>query len=158
MTISINWDWPRQTGSLVPWSRVLRGSFSHFPLGLFEVSPLSEAFSDLHLKLQHIAVLSHNACTDLFSSVVLTPSDRVYVWISYVCYWSLLSIFFKIFNFFCFFFLLFFFYFFGLSSLECKLQEAGDFYLFSFFWSFCYFFGPLPRHKEVPRLGVEAEL
>ena len=31
------------------------------------------------------------------------------------------------------------------------------FYLF-IFWSFCYFFGPLPRHMEVPRLGVESEL
>ena len=28
---------------------------------------------------------------------------------------------------------------------------------FFFFWS-CYFFGPLPRHMEVPRLGVESEL
>ena len=24
--------------------------------------------------------------------------------------------------------------------------------------SFCYFFGPLPQHIEVPRLGVETEL
>jgi len=29
---------------------------------------------------------------------------------------------------------------------------------FIFFFSFCYFFGPLPRHMEVPRLGVESEL
>jgi len=27
-----------------------------------------------------------------------------------------------------------------------------------FFFSFCYFFGPLPWHTEVPRLGVESEL
>jgi len=27
-----------------------------------------------------------------------------------------------------------------------------------FFLSFCYFFGPLLRHMEVPRLGVESEL
>ena len=27
-----------------------------------------------------------------------------------------------------------------------------------FFLSFCYFFGPLPRHMEVPRLGVKSEL
>ena len=27
-----------------------------------------------------------------------------------------------------------------------------------FFLSFCYFFGPLPQHMEVPRLGVESEL
>ena len=29
---------------------------------------------------------------------------------------------------------------------------------FFFFLSFCYFFGPLPRHMEAPRLGVESEL
>ena len=29
---------------------------------------------------------------------------------------------------------------------------------FFFFLSFCYFFGPLPRHMEVPRLGVQSEL
>ena len=27
-----------------------------------------------------------------------------------------------------------------------------------FFFPFCHFFGPLPRHMEVPRLGVESEL
>ena len=31
------------------------------------------------------------------------------------------------------------------------------FYLFVFFF-FCYFFWPLPRHMEVPRLGVESGL
>ena len=31
------------------------------------------------------------------------------------------------------------------------------FLLFFYFLSFCYFFGPLPRHMEVPRLGVESE-
>ena len=30
--------------------------------------------------------------------------------------------------------------------------------VFFFFLSFCYFFGPLPWHMEVPRLGVESEL
>ena len=30
-------------------------------------------------------------------------------------------------------------------------------FLFLFFLSFCYFFGPLPRHMEVPSLGVESE-
>ena len=29
---------------------------------------------------------------------------------------------------------------------------------FFFFSSFCYFFGLLPQHMEVPRLGVELEL
>ena len=29
---------------------------------------------------------------------------------------------------------------------------------FFFFLSFCYFVGLLPRHMEVPRLGVESEL
>ena len=29
---------------------------------------------------------------------------------------------------------------------------------FFFFLSFCHFFGPFPRHMEVPRLGVESEL
>ena len=32
------------------------------------------------------------------------------------------------------------------------------FFIFLFFLSFRYFFGPLPRHMEVPRLGVELEL
>ena len=32
------------------------------------------------------------------------------------------------------------------------------FFFFFFFLSFCYFFGPLPRHMKVPRLGVELEL
>ena len=27
-------------------------------------------------------------------------------------------------------------------------------YFFTYFLAFCYFFGPLPRHMEVPRLGV----
>ena len=32
-------------------------------------------------------------------------------------------------------------------------------YLFIYlFWSFCCFFGPLPWHMEIPRLGVESEL
>ena len=30
--------------------------------------------------------------------------------------------------------------------------------LFLLLLSFCYFFGPLPRHMEVPTLGVESEL
>ena len=33
----------------------------------------------------------------------------------------------------------------------------ADYCLF-FFFSFCYFFGPLPQHMEVLRLGVESEL
>ena len=33
-----------------------------------------------------------------------------------------------------------------------------SFRFFFFFLSFCYFFGPLPRHMEGPRLGVESEL
>ena len=32
------------------------------------------------------------------------------------------------------------------------------FFSFFFFLSFCYFFGLLPGHMEVPRLGVESEL
>ena len=37
-------------------------------------------------------------------------------------------------------------------------EECPLLYLFFFFLSFCYFFGPLLRHMEVPRLGVESEL
>ena len=35
---------------------------------------------------------------------------------------------------------------------KCYASES------SFFFFFCYFFGPLLRHMEVPRLGVESEL
>ena len=40
-------------------------------------------------------------------------------------------------------------------SFEC---EGYCLVCFFFFLSFCYFFGPLPRHMEVPRLGVQSEL
>ena len=35
-------------------------------------------------------------------------------------------------------------------ELQCRCQSH-----FFLFLSFCYFFEPLPRHTEVPRLGVE---
>ena len=41
-------------------------------------------------------------------------------------------------------------------DLRLKVTPISRF--FFFFWSFCYFFGPRPRHMEVPRLGVESEL
>ena len=41
------------------------------------------------------------------------------------------------------------------SLLNISLKTISFFF---FFLSFCYFFGPLPRHMEVPRLGVESEL
>src|SRR5512135_581454 len=60
-----------------------------------------------------------------------------------------------------------------LGSIAPRCMESNAFNLnpwffsFSFFFffffiflflSFFYFFGPLPRHMEVPRLGVESEL
>ena len=60
------------------------------------------------------------------------------------------------------------------SKLDRKLREKGifqlnwAFYLFIYLFYYYYFFvfllllllflGPLPRHMEVPRLGVESEL
>ena len=40
----------------------------------------------------------------------------------------------------------------------CHRVHLGWFHLTFFFLSFCYFFGLLPRHMEVPRLGVQSEL
>ena len=40
-------------------------------------------------------------------------------------------------------------------------EEGADLetsFILFYFLSFCYFFGPLPRHMEVPRLGVKSEL
>ena len=46
-----------------------------------------------------------------------------------------------------------------LTILWSVFQESFLlFFTFFFFWSFCYFFGPLLRHMEVPRLGVVSEL
>ena len=45
----------------------------------------------------------------------------------------------------------------NLKSLYLFIYLFILFYLFIFL-SFCYFFGPLPQHMEVPRLGVESEL
>ena len=39
-----------------------------------------------------------------------------------------------------------------------ELWECLSFFLFFFFFVFLPFLGPLPRHMEVPRLGVESEL
>ena len=41
-------------------------------------------------------------------------------------------------------------------TIRERLQLVFNF--FFFFLSFCHFLGPLPRHMEVPRLGVESEL
>ena len=45
------------------------------------------------------------------------------------------------------------------GSVETNLtsihEDAGSFF---FFFSFCYFFGLLPWHMVVPRLGDESEL
>ena len=41
--------------------------------------------------------------------------------------------------------------------LGSPLRQSPNFFL-SFFFFFLPFLGPLPRHKEVPRLGVESEL
>ena len=43
----------------------------------------------------------------------------------------------------------------GISATE---ELHLKFYFIIIILSFCYFFGPLPRHMEVPRLGVESEL
>ena len=50
----------------------------------------------------------------------------------------------------------FFIGFWPLHFLACELCFSVKF--FSFFFFFCYFFGPLPQHMEVPRLGVKSEL
>ena len=48
--------------------------------------------------------------------------------------------------------------------MKIEIAEAEGFHsgllrvFLSFFFFFCYFFGPLLRHMEVPRLGVESEL
>ena len=46
----------------------------------------------------------------------------------------------------------------SVPGLETSICHRCSHQIFFFFWSFCYFFGPLPRHMEVPRLGVESEL
>ena len=53
-----------------------------------------------------------------------------------------------------------------LSILNEVMHENGlaeyiaqnRFSLFFFLFFFCHFFGPLSRHMEVPRLGVESEM
>ena len=45
----------------------------------------------------------------------------------------------------------------GESSYMGGREVEWEVYSF-FFLSFCYFFGPLPWHMEVPRLGVKSEL
>ena len=46
------------------------------------------------------------------------------------------------------------------TNLNSKTDRSQHFYLFLFFYFFVFlpFLGPLPRHMEVPRLGVESEL
>ena len=39
-----------------------------------------------------------------------------------------------------------------------KMLNSIAFLFFFFFWSFGHFLGPILRHMEVPRLGVESEL
>ena len=49
----------------------------------------------------------------------------------------------------------------GLGEGDGRLLFNGDrvsVWQDTFFLSFCHFFGPLPQHMEVPRLGVESEL
>ena len=51
-----------------------------------------------------------------------------------------------------------------LGKLEEQVFGESDVFVFFFFFVFCLlsllllFLGPLPRHMEVPRLGVESEL
>ena len=44
-----------------------------------------------------------------------------------------------------------------IEDLKIKQAEMQNtvFWGFFVFWSFCLFLGPLPRHREVPRLGVK---
>ena len=43
------------------------------------------------------------------------------------------------------------------GAYQGELVSRFWFFVFGFL-SFCHFFGLLPRHMEVPRLGVESEL
>ena len=44
------------------------------------------------------------------------------------------------------------------ASMNMSIHISELLFIYLFILSFCYFFGPLPRHMEVPRLGVESEL
>src|SRR5512136_2400744 len=46
----------------------------------------------------------------------------------------------------------------SMSSYSTILSNLHVFFFVCLFVCFCYFFGPLLRHMEVPRLGVESEL